>query len=111
MQLELYLLQPVGYVFVVDAADEDGPLVRVLGTYARGAVVGVEGLGDGAVDYGESLQSVMGGSYRRTGRREEVEEDEMEEKRGGEGDEPKGRWIWVPLTRSFLAYLGTGMFI
>lgn len=41
----------------------------------------------------------------------EVEEDEVEEKRGRERDEPKGRWTWVPLTRSPLAYLGTGMFI
>lgn len=55
MQLELHLFQPVGYVLVVDAADEDGPLVRVLGADARGAVVGVEGLGDGAVDCGESV--------------------------------------------------------
>lgn len=58
MQLELHLFQPVGYVFVVDAADEDGPLVRVLRAYARGAVVGVEGLGDGAVDCGGGCQSV-----------------------------------------------------
>lgn len=61
MQLELHLLQPVGYVLVVNAADEDGPLVRVLGAYARGAVVGVEGLGDGAVDCGESVLVMKGG--------------------------------------------------
>lgn len=24
-------------------------------------------------------------------------------------DEPKGRWIWTPLTRSFLVYRGIGM--
>ena len=33
----------------------------------------------------------------------EVQEEEESE------DEPKGRWIWTPLTRSFLVYLGTGM--
>ncbi len=51
MQLELHLFQPVGNVFVVDAADKDGPLVRVLGADVGGAVGGVDGLGDGAVDW------------------------------------------------------------
>ena len=52
MELELDFFQPVGDVFVVEAANEDGPLVRVFGADARGAVVGVEGFGDGAVDCG-----------------------------------------------------------
>lgn len=30
-------------------------------------------------------------------------------KKRGREDEPKGRWIWTPLTRSFLVYLGEGM--
>ena len=44
--------QPVGYVFAVDAAYVDGPEVGVFGCYACGAVVGVDGFGDGAVDWG-----------------------------------------------------------
>lgn len=71
MQLELHLFEPVGDVFVVDAADEDGPLVRVFGADAGGPVAGVEGLGDGAVDcFGWRVsEGVLAG--RRRGKGEE----------------------------------------
>ena len=52
MQLELYFLEPVGYVGVVNAADVDGPFVRVVGVGGGFAVGGVDGFGDGAVDCG-----------------------------------------------------------
>ena len=68
MQLELYFFEPVGYVVVVDAPDEDGPLVGVFGADAWGAVVGVEGFGDGAVDYWGLVRRV--GEWLRRGQGE-----------------------------------------
>ena len=53
VQLELHFAQPVGDVFAVDAAHVDGPLVRVVWVYARGAVGRVEEFGDAAVDCGD----------------------------------------------------------
>lgn len=58
VELELDFAQPVGDVFAVDAADVDGPLVRVVGVYTGGAVGGVEGFGDAAVDCGNFCQLV-----------------------------------------------------
>ena len=101
--------------------------MRVLRADAGGPVAGVEGFGDGAVDCegrGEGVSGVGscggGGEEReRRGEREKGREregerekrGERERERGGEGRTiPKGRWIWTPLTRSFLVYLGTGMF-
>ena len=72
MQLELHFFEPVGDVFVVDAADEDGPLVRVFGADAGWAVAGVEGLGDGAVDCWGSVRGCCGGEEGgRTNRRDD----------------------------------------
>lgn len=50
MEFELDFFEPVGYVFAVYSADVDGPLVRVVCVDAGGAVVGVEGFGNAAVD-------------------------------------------------------------
>lgn len=72
--------------------------MRVFRTYARGPVVGVEGFGNGAVDCREGGVLVR----RVLGRREG-------EGRKGRENEPKGRWIWTPLIRSFLVYRGTGI--
>ena len=74
--------------------------MRVLGADARGAVVGVEGLGDGAVDCGEVGWGVS--EVRPCLRWRGCVKEEGE-------DEPKGRWIWTPLRRSFLVNLGKGM--
>ena len=52
MQFELDFFEPVGDVFAVDAADEDGPLVRVLGVDVGGSVGRVEGFGYAAIDWG-----------------------------------------------------------
>ena len=74
MQFELDFAQPVGDVFAVDAAHVDGPLVCVVWVYAGGAVGGVEGFGDAAVDCGDGLalsrsgRRERGGNYRKDGR-------------------------------------------
>jgi hypothetical protein len=50
VELELDFLQPVGDVFVVDAFDEDAPLVRVVCWGVGGALLRVEELGFCAED-------------------------------------------------------------
>ena len=54
MELELDFAKPVGYVFAVNTADVDGPLMGVLGVDVRRAVGGIEGFSDAAVDYAPS---------------------------------------------------------
>ena len=86
--------------------------MRVLRADAGGPVAGVEGFGDGAVDCegrGEGISGVgsCGGGWGGG----KKERERGAEWKGGDGRTiPKGRWIWTPLTRSFLVYLGTGMF-
>lgn len=45
--------EPVGYVFAVDALDEDAPLVGVVGGCVGGSVFGVEGVRFAAEDLGK----------------------------------------------------------
>lgn len=52
MELELDFAEPVGYVFAVDAFDEDAPLVGVVGGGVGGFVLGVEGVRFAAEDFG-----------------------------------------------------------
>lgn len=52
MELELHFAQPVGYVFALDALDEDAPLVGVVWGSVGGFVIGVEGDGFAAEDFG-----------------------------------------------------------
>ena len=68
MQFELHFAEPVGDVFAVDAAHVDGPLVRVVGVYAGGAVGGVEGFGDAAVDCGDCQLGDLSGEGEVAGR-------------------------------------------
>ena len=57
VEFELDFFEPVGYVFVVDAFDIDGPFVRVILVRAIFAVGGVDGFGDGAVDWSNKIIS------------------------------------------------------
>jgi hypothetical protein len=52
VELELHFTEPVGYVFAVDAFDEDAPLVGVVGGSVGRFVVGVEGVRFAAEDFG-----------------------------------------------------------
>ncbi len=52
MELELNLLEPVGYVFIVDASYKDLPGVCMIGWRAPGSVGRIEGNRFGAVDEG-----------------------------------------------------------
>ena len=65
--------------------------MRVFWADARGAVGWVEGFGDRAVDWWcwvvRECWNLGGSGGEREGRGEY---------------EPKGRWIWTPLTRGFL---------
>ena len=49
MKLELNFLEPVGYVFTVDAADIDGPCMGVIRTNIGRAFVRINGFGYAAV--------------------------------------------------------------
>ena len=60
VELELHFLEPVRDVFAVDAAHVDGPLVRVFGADVGGAVEGIEGFSDGAVNWLLLRQRQMG---------------------------------------------------
>ena len=51
MELELDFAKPVGDVFAVNTADEDGPLMGMLGVDIRRAVGRIEGFSDATVDY------------------------------------------------------------
>jgi hypothetical protein len=51
VQLELYLFEPVGYVFVADAFDVDGPSVGVFGGEVGRFLGGVDGFGYAAEDW------------------------------------------------------------
>ena len=50
MKLELDFAKPVGDIFTVDTADENGPLMGMLGVDIGRAVGGIEGFSNAAVD-------------------------------------------------------------
>lgn len=50
MQLELDFFEPIGYVFIVNTLDVDGPLMCVFGVDSWGTVVWVDRFGDTAED-------------------------------------------------------------
>lgn len=65
MQLELDFFQPVGDVFVVDAFDEDAPLVGVVGRGIGRPLLGVEGLRFAAKDEWAEDGDLLQGSVSR----------------------------------------------
>lgn len=46
----MYLFEPVGYVFTINALDKDGPLMSVVGIYFGGSGVGVESFSNATID-------------------------------------------------------------
>ena len=91
MQLELDFLEPVGYVFVVDAFDIDRPFMRVVLVGAVFAVCRVDGFGDGAVGCG-----------KRCG----LEKVSMDQNRD---HKLNGRYTWTPLTRLVIFFFRPGI--